>query len=50
MIFDVKLYLKRKARLVIGGHIVNSSRHEVYERTTRSVSARILMTIIATNN
>ena len=50
MIFDVKLDLRRKARLVIGGHIVNSSGHEVYESTTKSVSARIMMTIAAANN
>ena len=31
MIFDVKQDLKRKARLVIGGHMVDSSGHEVYD-------------------
>ena len=50
MIFDVKVDLRRKARLVIGGHIVDSSGHEVYASTIKSVSARVLMTIAAANN
>ena len=50
MIFDVKVDLRRKARLVIGGHVVYSSGHEVYESTMKSVSARILMKIVAANN
>ena len=39
-----------KARLVIGGHVVNYNEHEVYTYTMKSVSARILMTIAAANN
>ena len=27
MIFDAKVDLRRKARIVIGGHVVQSSRH-----------------------
>ena len=50
MIFDVKVDLRRKARLVIGGHVVDSYRHDVYAYTMKSVSARILMTIAAANN
>ena len=50
MISDVKVYHRRKARLVIGGHVVHSTRHEVHATITKSVSARILMTIAATNN
>ena len=50
MISDVKVYLGKKGRLVIGGHVVNSSGNEVYSSTMNSVSARILMTIAATNN
>ena len=50
IIFDVKVDLRRKSRLVIGGHVVDSSGHEVYAYTMNSVSARILMTIAATNN
>ena len=34
MIFDVKVELIRKARLVIGGHVINSSGHEVYASTS----------------
>ena len=50
MVFDVEVDLRRKSRLVIGGEVINSSGHEVYERTTKSVSAKILMTIATTNN
>ena len=28
IIFDVKVYLRRKSRLVIGGHVVDSSEHD----------------------
>ena len=50
MIFYVRVDLRRKSRLFIGGHVVDSSRHEVYVSTMKSVSARILMTIAAANN
>ena len=49
-IFDVKVYLRRKTRLVIGGHVVDSSGNEVYAYTMKSVSARILMKIASANN
>ena len=49
-IFDVKVYLRRKTRLVIGGHVVNSSGNEVYAYTMKSVSVRILMKIASANN
>ena len=39
MIFDVKVDLRRKFRLVIGGHVVDSYKQEVYESTMKSVSA-----------
>ena len=45
--FDVKVDLRRKSMLVIGGHVVNSSGHEIYASTMKSVSARILITITA---
>ena len=50
MIFDVKVDLRRKARLVIGGHVVDLSGHKVYASTRKSISARILMNISAANN
>ena len=50
MVFDVEVELRRKSRLVIGGEVINSSGHGVYERTTKSVSAKILMTIVTANN
>ena len=46
-IFGIKVEFRRKARLVIGGHVGNSTGHEVYASTMKSVSARILMTIAA---
>ena len=49
MIFDVKIDLRRKSILVIGGHIVNLSGHKVYASTMKLVSSRILMTIDAAN-
>ena len=50
IIFDVKVDLRRKSRLVIGGNIVDSSGNEVYASTIKSVSSRILITIAAANN
>ena len=50
MIFDVKVDLIRKSRLVIGGHVVNSSGHNLYASIIKSVSARILMKIAAANH
>ena len=50
VIFDVKVDLRRKSRLVIGGHIVNLSRHEIYASTMKAVSARIMMKIVDANN
>ena len=50
MIFDVKVDLRRKARLVIGRHVVAYTGYEVYASTMKSVSARILMTIASAND
>ena len=50
MVLDVKVDFRRKARLVIGVHVVNYYGHKVYESTMNSVSDRILMKIEAANN
>ena len=50
MIFDVKADIRRKARIVIGVHVVDSSRHKVHEITTKSVLGSILMKIAVENN
>ena len=50
MIFEVKVELRRKARIVIGGHVVDSSGNEIYASIMNSVPARTLMTIPTTNN
>ena len=50
MIFDVKVDLRGEFRLVIGGHIINLSRHKVYASIMELVLFSILMKIAATNN
>ena len=50
IIFDVKVDLRRKARLVIRVHVVNSSGREVDASTMKYVSSRILITNAAANN
>ena len=50
MIFELKVDFRRNSRIVIGGHVVNSYRHEVCASTVKHVSARIIMTITAANN
>ena len=50
MIFDVKVDLRRKSILVIGGHVVNSLGHKVYASTMNSVSSRIRITIADANS
>ena len=50
MIFEVKVDLIRKARIVIGDHVVKYSGQELYVSTTKSNSASILMTIAAKSN
>eukprot|EP00957_Ditylum_brightwellii_P202253 15329319-Ditylum_brightwellii.AAC.1 len=49
-IFDVKQDLRRKARLVIGGHMVDPQDNDVYSSHMKQESARILMTIADLNN
>jgi hypothetical protein len=49
LIFDVKQDLRRKARLVIGGHMVDPRGNDVYASHMRAESARILMTIADAN-
>ena len=50
VIFDVKVDLRRKSILVIGGHVVNSLGHKVYASTMNSVSSRIRITIADANS
>ena len=42
MVFDVKTDLRRKARLVIGGHVVDSSEHSGYSSVVKMTSIRLL--------
>ena len=50
IIFDVRVDLRRKSRLVIGGHVVDSYGHEIYASIMNSISARIMITATAVNN
>jgi hypothetical protein len=50
MIFTVQQDHRRKARLVIGGHIVDPGGHELYSITMKGVSARMLWSIASANN
>jgi hypothetical protein len=45
MIFDVKQDLRRKARLVAGGHLVDSLDNDVYSSTVKGISVRLLHVI-----
>lgn len=50
MIFTVKQQdLRHKARLVVGGHVIDSSKHMTYSSTIQDLSVRLLM-IIAVQN
>ena len=50
IIFNVKVDLRKKARLVIRFHVVDSYVHDVYDSIMKSVSDRILMIIVAAND
>ena len=51
IIFDVKKEdLRRKARLVAGGHVVDFSMYESYSSVVQSRTLRILQTIAANEN
>ena len=49
IMFYIKVDLRIKYRLVIGGQVVYLYRQEVYASTTKSVLSRILMKIAAAN-
>jgi hypothetical protein len=50
MMFDIKQqYLRHKARLLCGGHMIDSLGHATYSSTIKDISVRLLM-IIATQN
>ena len=49
MIFDVKTDLRRKARLVAGGHLVELFDTEVYSSTVRGISVKLLHVIAHQN-
>ena len=51
MIYDVKQAdLRHKARLVVGGHVVDSSHLIKYSSTVQDISVRLMMLLVAANN
>ena len=50
MIFACKQDGRRKARCVIGGHVVNASGYDTYAGNMKGISARLLMCIAAAND
>ena len=49
LLFDVKQDGRRKARLVIGGHVVDPTGYDTYASNMKTISARLLMLIASTN-
>jgi hypothetical protein len=45
IVFDVKQDLRRKARLVAGGHLIETLGHQVYSSTVKGISVRLLHVI-----
>ena len=50
MIFDIKQHnLRHKARLVVGGHAVDSSEYITYSSTIKEISVRLMLMIEVEN-
>ena len=50
IIFDVKQqYLLHKARIVVGGHVLDSTDHTTYSYTIKDVSVRLMILIVVKN-
>jgi hypothetical protein len=45
IIYEVKQDLRRKARLVAGGHLVDPSDHSIYSSTIKGISVKLLHVI-----
>ena len=50
IIFDVKQYGHRKAKLVIGGHILDADNMDTYSFVMKTISACLLLVIAKANN
>ena len=50
MIFDIKQDGRRKARLVIGGHVLDSTDLDTYASVMKAISQRLLMVIALAND
>ena len=50
MVFDMKQDSRRKAQLVIGGHVLDSSNMDTYALVMEAISQRLLLVIALANN
>ena len=51
MIYDIKQQdLRHKARLVVGGHVIDSTKHIVYSSNVHNISVRLLLLLAMKNN
>ena len=50
MVFDIKMDLTRKARLVTGGHQTDPPKESVYSSIISKDSVRIILTLVALND
>lgn len=48
-IFDVKQDGRRKARIIIGGHVIDTTGYDKYASNMKTISARVLMLIASAN-
>ena len=50
IIFDAnQKYLQHKARLVVGGHVVDCTKHTTYSSTVKDLSVRLMLFIVVKN-
>eukprot|EP00957_Ditylum_brightwellii_P193388 14725320-Ditylum_brightwellii.AAC.1 len=50
MIFNIKHDLRHKARFVVGGHVVDSSKHTTFSSTVQDIPVRLMLLIAVKNN
>eukprot|EP00957_Ditylum_brightwellii_P091873 6995476-Ditylum_brightwellii.AAC.1 len=46
MIFDIKHDLQRKAQVVVGDHVIDSSDYNTYSSTVKNMLVRLMMLIV----
>eukprot|EP00957_Ditylum_brightwellii_P134063 10221038-Ditylum_brightwellii.AAC.1 len=50
MIFVIKHVQRHKAQFVVGGNVVDSSKHTTYSSTVQDISIRLMLLVAVTNN